>query len=299
MIERNVIEQNLIERKTIPPGQTQETMTSSAFADSSYADILRRIQTALDAARAVFSRFTPGAIETEYKAGHDPVTEADRAVDQVLRQNLLQDGEGWLSEETADNPSRLDKERVWIVDPLDGTREFVQGLPEFCVSIGFVENGKPVAGGIYNPATNQSFLGAVDSGVLYNGRPCAPTQRKSLAGALALASRSEVKRGEWKQFEASAFKTQAMGSVAYKLALVSAGLADITFTLTPKNEWDVAAGAALVIAAGGFVCKPDGSPLVCNQRDPLLPGLLAGGPFLRAELLAAVQGLVPSSQGKR
>jgi fructose-1,6-bisphosphatase/inositol monophosphatase family enzyme len=70
----------------------------------------------------------------QYKIGHNPVTEADRAVDAVLRQNLLRDGEGWLSQETADNPSRLDKERVWIVDPLDGTREFVKGLPEFCVS---------------------------------------------------------------------------------------------------------------------------------------------------------------------
>src|SRR3954463_3417635 len=110
---------------------------------SSYSDILVRIEAALEAARAVFARFTPGAIETEYKIGHDPVTEADRAVDAVLRQNLLRNGEGWLSEETADNPARLDKERVWIVDPLDGTREFVQGLPEFCVSIGLAEDGKP------------------------------------------------------------------------------------------------------------------------------------------------------------
>ena len=146
----------------------QKTMTSSA-----YADILQRIEAALDAARIVFARFTPGAIETEYKIGHDPVTEADRALDAVLRQNLLRDGEGWLSEETADNPSRLDKQRVWIVDPLDGTREFVKGLPEFCVSIGFAENGKPVAGGIYNPATKETFLGAIDTGVLYNGQPSA------------------------------------------------------------------------------------------------------------------------------
>ena len=137
----------------------QKTMKSSA-----YADILQRIEAALEAARTVFARFTPGAIETEYKIGHDPVTEADRALDTVLRQNLLRDGEGWLSEETADNPARLDKQRVWIVDPLDGTREFVKGLPEFCVSIGFAENGKPVAGGIYNPATKETFLGAIDTG---------------------------------------------------------------------------------------------------------------------------------------
>jgi len=271
----------------IAPNVISETMISS-----SYSDILRRIQAALDAAREVFARFTPGEIETEYKAGHDPVTEADRAVDAVLRRNLLRDGEGWLSEEMADNLSRLDKDRVWIVDPLDGTREFVLGLPEFCVSIGFVENGMPVAGGIFNPATNQDFLGAIDTGVFYNGKPSTPSQRTSLTGALVLASRSEVKRGEWKRFETASFKTQAMGSVAYKLALVAAGLADVTFTLTPKHEWDVAAGAALVAAAGGFVCKPDGSELRCNQRNPLLPGLLAGGPFLRQELLTKIHPAV-------
>src|SRR6202041_3332036 len=137
---------------------------------SADSDILVRIEAALEAARQVFDRFTPGEVETEFKAGHDPVTAADRAVDAVLRQNLLRAGEGWLSEETIDDFSRLDRERVWIVDPLDGTREFVKGLPEFCVSIGFVENGVPVAGGIYNPATKETFLGAVDSGVLYNGQ---------------------------------------------------------------------------------------------------------------------------------
>jgi myo-inositol-1(or 4)-monophosphatase len=271
----------------------QENMTSS------YADILDRIQAALDAARLVFERFTPGAVATEYKAGHDPVTEADRAVDAVLRQNLLRDGEGWLSEETADNPSRLDKERVWIVDPLDGTREFVKGLPEFCVSIGFVENGKPVAGGIYNPATQETFIGAIDAGVLYNGQPARPSQRTTLDDALILASRSEVKRGEWRPFENGPFRVQAMGSVAYKLALVSAGLADITFTLTPKNEWDVAAGAALVLSAGGFVSTLEKTSLVANRRDPLLSGLLASGPFLKDKLLELVGPHIPVAEPTR
>jgi myo-inositol-1(or 4)-monophosphatase len=261
----------------------QENMTSS------YVDILHRIQSALDAAHLVFARFTPGAVATEYKAGHDPVTEADRAVDAVLRENLLRDGEGWLSEETADNPSRLGKDRVWIVDPLDGTREFVQGLPEFCISIGYTENGIPVAGGIYNPATKETFLGAVDIGVLYNGQPARPSHRTTLDGALILASRSEVKRGEWKQFENGPFTVRAMGSVAYKLALVATGLADITFTLTPKNEWDVVAGAALVRSAGGFVGTLENTDLTANRRDPLLSGLLASGPFLKDELLRLVE----------
>ncbi len=259
------------------------------MTNSAYSDILQRIEAAIAAARTVFARFTPGEIETAYKKGDDPVTEADRALDTVLRQNLLRAGEGWLSEETTDDPSRLDKSRVWVVDPLDGTREFVQGIPEFCVSIGFIEDGRPVAGGICNPATDETILGAIDCGVIYNGKPARPSQRTTVEGSLILASRSEVKRGEWQQFQASAYNVRPMGSVAYKLGLVAAGKADITFTLTPKNEWDVAAGAALVESAGGFVATLDHAPLRCNRRNPLLSGLLASGPLLKDPLLALVQ----------
>ena len=255
------------------------------MTSNSSAETLERIHAALEAAREVLNRFTPGAIEAEYKVGHDPVTEADRAVDDVLRKMLLRPGEGWLSEETVDDFTRLDKTRVWVVDPLDGTREFVQGIPEFCVSIAMVENHVPVAGGICNPATNELILGSRDTGVTYNGKPAQPSQRKDLHGALVLASRSEVKRGEWKQFQSAEFNIRPMGSVAYKLGLVSAGLADLTFTLVPKNEWDVAAGAALVESAGGWTLKLDHSALRCNQKNPLISGLLAGGPFLRDPLL--------------
>ncbi len=256
---------------------------------NSYAQILERIHSALEASRKVFARFTPGAIGAEYKIGHDPVTEADRALDAVLRKELLRSGEGWLSEESIDDPIRLQRSRVWVVDPLDGTREFVQGIPEFCVSIGYVENGRPVVGGICNPATNEIFLGSVESGITYNGKPAQPSQRNTLDGALVLASRSEVKRGEWKAFENSGFKIRPMGSVAYKLALVSAGLADVTFTLTPKNEWDVVAGAALVHSSGGFVSTLEKTDLIANRPDPLLSGLLASGPLLKDKLLSLVE----------
>ena len=259
------------------------------MTDHSETEILLRIQSALEAARTVFSRFTCGAIEAEYKAGQDPVTEADKSVDAVLRKELLRDGEGWLSEETVDDFTRLDKSRVWVVDPLDGTREFVAGIPEFCVSIAMVKNGRPVAGGICNPATNEIFLGCLSSGITYNGRPAAASQRRSLSGASILASRSEIKRGEWKRFENASFDIRPMGSVAYKLALVSAGLADATFTLTPKNEWDVAAGAALVESSGGFVRTVDNLPLRCNNKSPLLPGMFACGPLLADDLSALVR----------
>jgi myo-inositol-1(or 4)-monophosphatase len=256
------------------------------MSSSDTKEILERIHSGLEAAREVLNRFTPGAIEAEYKVGHDPVTEADRAVDEILRKTLIRGDEGWLSEETVDDFTRLDKQRVWVVDPLDGTREFVQGIPEFCVSIAMVENGVPVAGGICNPATDELILGSRETGVTYNGKPAQPSQRTDLHGALVLASRSEVKRGEWKQFESAEFNIRPMGSVAYKLGLVSAGKADLTFTLVPKNEWDVAAGAALVESAGGWVLKLDNSPLRCNQKNPLISGLLAGAPSLRVPLLA-------------
>lgn len=256
---------------------------------SAYSEILKRIEAAISDARTIFAQFTPGAIDAEFKAGHDPVTEADRAIDTVLRQNLLRDGEGWLSEESVDDLSRLEKSRVWVVDPLDGTREFVKGIPEFCVSIAYVEKGRPVAGGIHNPATHETFIGAIDTGVLYNGSAAAASPRKDLHGAVALASRSEVKRGEWKAFENGPLQVRAMGSVAYKLALVAAGLADITFTLTPKNEWDVAAGAALVTSAGGYLATLNRSPFRANNRDPLLSGLIACGPNLRDPLLQLLE----------
>jgi myo-inositol-1(or 4)-monophosphatase len=268
------------------------------MGNGSQSETLRRIESALDAARRVFAHFTLGAIQAEYKAGHDPVTEADTAVDAVLRQELLRDGEGWLSEESVDDPSRLEKSRVWIVDPLDGTREFVAGIPEFCVSIAMVEDGVPVAGGVCNPATNEIFLGSLDSGVTYNGKPAHVSQRARLAGAVVLASRSETRRGEWKRFEQAAVEVRPMGSVAYKLALVAVGLADITFTLTPKHEWDIAAGAALVVSGGGFISTLENSPLLCNRKSPLLTGLLAGGSFMRDELLALVREYLPANSGR-
>jgi myo-inositol-1(or 4)-monophosphatase len=148
------------------------------MTNNSHAETLQRIQSALEAARTVLSRFTSGAIAAEYKIGHDPVTEADRAVDAVLRKQLLREGEGWLSEESVDDFSRLGKSRVWVVDPLDGTREFVAGIPEFCVSVAMVENGQPVVAGICNPATDEIFLGSLGTGVTYNGKSALPSQRR-------------------------------------------------------------------------------------------------------------------------
>jgi myo-inositol-1(or 4)-monophosphatase len=247
--------------------------------------ILRRIQKALEAAATTLSSFVPGAVVSSQKSsGRGPVTEADRAVNRVLRETLWQVGEGWLSEESTDNRSRLGKSHVWVVDPLDGTNEFVAGVPEWSVSIGWVVQGRAVAGGVYNPVTRELIIGSLSTGVTYNGKPVNVSKRNDLRGAVVLASRTEFERGEWDSFRNASLSIRPTGSVAYKLALVAAGLADATWTLCPKSEWDVAAGVALVEAAGGFVQTLEGSPVTLNKWPPLLSGLVAGGSGLQADV---------------
>ncbi len=235
------------------------------------ADLLK-IDAALELARTVLARFPHETIKVRRKDGGSPVTEADEAVDAALKAALLAPGEGWLSEETVDDPIRLRHSRVWVVDPIDGTKEFIRGVPEWCVSIGLVEEGRAVAGGILNPMTDCKILGAPGLGVTADGVAASVRQRESLAGAEVLASRSEIRRGEWKEFED--LDVIPCGSVAWKLALVAVGRADATWTLCPKNEWDVAAGVALVAAAGGVAFYPDGDEPGFNRKKTLIPGLV-------------------------
>jgi myo-inositol-1(or 4)-monophosphatase len=249
---------------------------------------LQRIHAALDAADEVLRAFVPGSVDARRKDDRSPVTEADYAVDQVVRESLPRDGEGWLSEETEDDPARLSCSRVWIVDPIDGTRQFIDGIPEWGVSIGLAVNGVATAGGFLNPVTGLRVVGGVGLGCTANGQPCSVTDGPSLAGCRVLASRSEHRRGEWKRFEGRDFTVETIGSVAHKLAVVAAGEADATWTLRHKNEWDIAAGVALLKAAGGVGLLPDGSEPRFNQPEPLIDALLSSG----ARRVAAIRELV-------
>ena len=247
---------------------------------------IARIAEALTAAGEALKPFTPGEIAYRVKeARGDPVTEADHAVDERLRCLLPRAGEAWLSEETADDLRRLEAARVWVVDPIDGTWEFVEGIPEWCVSIGLVEDGRPVAGGIFNPATGETVLGAVGEGVTYNGAAAAVRDPEALDGLTVLASRSETGRGEWARYDGAPFAVRPCGSVAYKMGLVAGGRADATWTLSPKSEWDVAAGAALVLAGGGAVSLADGTEPPFNQRRPRFSNFVAAGPRVAATLI--------------
>lgn len=251
--------------------------------DSKPLEDLKRIEAALSAAGPVSLSFSALPRKVEYKERGDPVTEADRKINEILMESLLRDGEGWLSEETADDLSRLGRHRVWIVDPVDGTKEFVSGIAEWCISVGLVEGGTAVAGGVLNPLTRQLVLGSLATGVTLNGRPVKPRRKTSLEGCTILASRSEVDRGEWARFLNRGYEVRPTGSVAYKLAMVASGLADATWTLSPKSEWDIAAGVALVNASGGHVYSLQGDPLEFNKSVVALQGLVAHCPGLTSE----------------
>jgi len=237
--------------------------------------LIRRIREALSAATDVVRRYDRETVAEQKKSGGDPVTEVDLAVDRELRHCLLADGEGWLSEETADDRSRLEKSLVWIVDPLDGTREFIDGIPEFCTSVAAVVDGVPIAGGIVNPAADIEVVGAAGLGLSCNGRRVSQQVIPRWENIRVLASRSEVGRGQWAVIESEGILVEPMGSVAYKLGRVAAGLDYLTWTPVPKHEWDVAGGAALMAAAGGTTLGLDGEPLVFNQVRPWLSGVIA------------------------
>jgi myo-inositol-1(or 4)-monophosphatase len=242
------------------------------------AGLLDRVENALTEARAVFTRFDRVDIQEMVKTGGDPVTVVDLEIDSVLRGSLLGEGEGWLSEETADSAQRLDCELVWIVDPLDGTREFIEGLPEYCTSVAAVTGGRPIAGGVLNPAADLLITGAAGLGVRCNGEATTPMRADSLSELRVLASRSEWRRGQWGVVEAAGIEVVPMGSVAYKMARVAAGLDHATWTPVPKHEWDVAGGAALLAAAGGQTLTIDAEPMSFNQEKPWLSGAIAVPP---------------------
>ena len=244
-----------------------------------------RIEDALLAAGEVLTRHARGDIDYEVKPGHGPVTAADHEVDALLRKRLPRGDDGWLSEETPDDQQRLGKRRVWIVDPLDGTRSFVAKRPEYSVSIGLLVDGQPALGGVHNPATGVTVLGGKDLGLSVKGQPSLrfgadAGGNQAVASVLrVLGSRSEIKGGEFAKWQDDpAVLVLPISSIAYKLALVAVGAADATWTMWPKHEWDVAAGAALLLAAGGSYCLPRGLAPAWNQRRPRYGGFIAAGP---------------------
>ena len=209
------------------------------------------------------------------KANNDIVTKADLLANDILRAHLSKQfsDDAWLSEESVDDICRLSNQRVWIVDPIDGTKEFSQGIPEYAISVALVENGVPIVSSVFNPATNELFYAKKGHGAWLNKRAI-QCIRNGSERYLLLASRSEYQRGDWKAYQTEHHVKQ-VGSIAYKLALIAAGKADATFSLGHKHEWDIAAGALLVSEAGGMVTNKHKEELVFNRSDVKVNGIIA------------------------
>ena len=252
-------------------------------------DLLRR---AVRAAGAIAQQYFADGTESWDKHPGHPVSEADLAVNDYLRDELdrSRPDYGWLSEESRDSPARLDADRVWVVDPIDGTRAFLRGRPEFSISVALLEEGRPILGAVYSPATDQFFAARRDGGLTVNGRTAHMTRRKNVAGAHLLVSRSETQKKHWQTVFGDCTVTP-ISSVALKLALVAAGEADATISLWPKSDWDIAAGDLLVQEGGGRVTTPDGVDLRYNLEKPRHPGLIAANPDLAEALAARVSRL--------
>ncbi len=217
--------------------------------------------------------------EIQDKGYHNPVTTADYAADTRLKEILSEacPEYGWLSEETVDSPDRLSKERVWVVDPLDGTKEFVEGVPHFVVSVALVENGVPIVGILFNPVSKELFSASRGEGAYLNGAPIKCISKDNVGEMVILNSRSETRRGLWSPFDGTFGELRAIGSVAYKLGLTAAGQADIFASLRPKNEWDICAGNCIINEAGGKLIDLYGEQRIYNQKNTLIsPGLVAG-----------------------
>lgn len=252
-------------------------------------ELLKALARAIAAARAAGSILRRHWHDRDFtiasKGRNNPVTSADLEANRVIA-GLLRDAfpaYGWLSEETEDDQTRLQCARVWIVDPLDGTKEFISGVPEFSIAIALAEQGEPVLGVTYNPVRREMFWAARGLGCHLNRRRVRVSRTRTLRRATVLASRSETARGEWQVFHGQV-KVSPTGSVAYKLVMVAAGMGDATFTRLPKNEWDIAAGTALILEAGGCVAGLDGEPVKLNQPNVKLPGLIASNRALYPQL---------------
>lgn len=237
-------------------------------------EILVVTNAVLDAGRTIEKMAVQG-FSTEYKENTDPLTSADLAANRILKEQLTSafPDYGWLSEETRDDQSRLAKRFVWIVDPIDGTKEFVARVPQYSVSVALVDNGKPVLGAVYNPATDEFFLAVKGRGATLNNKVIQVTEEPNGRGKI-LGSRTEMRRGEF-EWAKELFDVEAVGSIAYKLALVAGGNVDATFSLNPKNEWDIAAGVLLVEEAGGRVVDKAGNAFHFNQENTLVSGIIA------------------------
>jgi myo-inositol-1(or 4)-monophosphatase len=220
-----------------------------------------------------------------------PVTEADLAADADLAERLraARPDYGWLSEETPDDQSRLAHRRVFVVDPIDGTRAFIAGEEGWCVALAVVEDGAPVAAVAWFPARGERYAAARGAGATRDGARIAPSACASADGALMLTGAQQLAERHWPG-GAPAVRREFRPSLVHRLCLAADGGADAALTLSDAWEWDIAAGALIAAEAGCAVTNGYGAPLRFNGPTARLPGVIAAGPALHAALMARRRG---------
>src|SRR3989338_7839852 len=219
-------------------GRERKMSSEVLNAENRFSDELETAVKAAKEAGAIIVALFGKDYRIEEKSKGNPVTtadlEANRRIQEIIRQRYPKDG--WLSEEDKDDTSRLRAARVWVIDPIDGTKEFIEGVPQFAVSIGLVLEGLPVLGIVYNPAKEKLYHAVKGGGALLNGRPIHVCQRQEMQGASLLVSRSEPRR-KFQPF-ADMCRLEPMGSIAYRLAMVAGGEGDGTLTFRPPAQVD-------------------------------------------------------------
>lgn len=220
-------------------------------------------------------------IECSLKPDGSEVSEADLAVDRFLRETLggARPHYGWLSEETEDHHARLSARRVWIADPIDGTRAFLKGVAEWTVCAALAEDGEITLAAVYNPATEEMFTACRGAGAFRNGQPIRVDDPGALEGARLAGSRSLFRKDTWDRPWPDMDVTWVY-SVAYRICLTAAGQVQGTASLTSMHEWDVGAAALVIQEAGGVITAATGEPMKFNKAHPLTPGVIAAGPVL-------------------
>ncbi|ALA61188.1 inositol monophosphatase family protein [Nitrospira moscoviensis] len=239
----------------------------------------RELHTLKDAIRNAgveAARLSAEGFDIRTKADESPVTSADLAVNAILHERLLSafPEDGWLSEESPDSAARLDKRRVWIIDPIDGTKAFIRKEPEYCVSVALVEEGRPIVAAIYNPSTDELFTAVRGGGLRLNDEPIHANGRPADARPVIAVSPWEQHLGRFKTIEPHA-ASRPMRSIAWALALLAGGRLHAVATFEPENEWDVAAGALLIEEAGGTLQDGAWHTLGFNRPEPRYRGIIA------------------------
>ncbi|MGE5817887.1 MAG: inositol monophosphatase family protein [Deltaproteobacteria bacterium] len=250
------------------------------FGDHLYSEESAVAEYAAKEAGSIVMRLFKGKFDVHEKSKNNPVTSADLAANRKIREIILGrfPDDGWLSEEDKDNAQRLSLSRVWIVDPIDGTKEFIEGVPQFAVSIGFVVDGRPKVSVVFNPAEDRFYQAAAGQGAYLNEQPIHVTPRSDIDGALLLISRSEPQRKF--QVFVDRCEIKPVGSIAFRLAKVAGGDGDGTLTFRSIREWDICAGVLMVQEAGGRVVDGNGKTLVFNRQEARHHGVIAAnGPL--------------------